>query len=70
MIWKPYTGQRVRLRYRKELRKRCPHDQTGTILAVASGPKLINVKVILDDGREVVVPRGNLFVENFHGRRD
>jgi hypothetical protein len=63
MIWRPKSGDRVVLRYGKRKREGMPHDVRGIVTVVARGPKLINAAVHLDDGRVVVVPRGQLFKE-------
>jgi hypothetical protein len=62
MIWHPKKNQRVELRYNPRMRLlACFHGRTGTVRAVARGPKMVNVEVILDRGSEpVIVPRGNL----------
>ncbi len=59
MIWHPRPGQRIELRYRPAMRGVCPHGQRGTVEIVASG-RIVNCQVWLDDGRRVIVPRGNL----------
>lgn len=62
MIWRPKPGQRVKLRYNKILREVCPHHlATGTVLIAAKGPGPISALVVLDDGTEITVPRGQLF---------
>jgi ribosomal protein L21E len=64
MIWHPKRSQRVELRYNARMRlAACFHGRTGTVRTVARGPKMVNVEVVLDRDREVViVPRGNLRV--------
>lgn len=63
MIYRPRPGQRVQLRYRPSLREYTGlHLATGTVVvAGAPGGGPINALVALDDGRRVVVPRGQLF---------
>lgn len=63
MIWRPLPGMRVRLRYRNSLRAAVEglHLAVGTVMTSGYGPGPINVEIKLDDGRRVVVPRGNLF---------
>ena len=66
MIWHPKPGDRVEIRYNKRLRKqrRCRdiHGQVGTVDYAGRGPGPINARVKLDDGKVVVVARGNLFL--------
>lgn len=63
MIWHPLVGMRVRLRYNRNLRAQMEglHGAVGVIERVAIGPGPINAEVLLDNGRRVVVPRGQLF---------
>jgi DNA helicase TIP49 (TBP-interacting protein) len=62
MIWHPEIGQRVQLRYRRSMQDVVGlHLKTGTIIRVANGTKTINAEVRLDNGKTVIVPRGNLF---------
>ncbi len=61
MIWRPRAGQRVRLQYRRSMRGVCPHGETGIVLIAGKGPGPITALVWLDNGRMVVVPRGNLW---------
>ena len=62
MIWRPKIGQRVQLRYRKSMRDVIGlHLVTGTVIRVATGSKSINAEIRLDNGKTVIVPRGNLF---------
>lgn len=59
MIWKPKTGQRVRLNYK--IKAMLHQGKTGTVAictAGRGGP--VNALVRLDDGTLVVVPRGQL----------
>jgi hypothetical protein len=64
MIWQPKPKQRITLKYRKTLRHDTGlHGATGSIETVASGVKTKNALVRLDNGRRVVAPRGNLFIE-------
>lgn len=64
MIWRPKAGMRVQLRYSKAWRSVVApglHESTGVVIAAGAGPGPINARVQLDDGRDVGVPRGNLF---------
>lgn len=61
MIWQPKPGDRVILKYRKEMRQVCPHYQVGTVEIAGRGPGPICALVKLDsDDKKIVVPRGNL----------
>lgn len=63
MIWNPYKGQSVVFRYRKSLRPVTGlHEKIGTVVVVSTGPKTKNV-LVHHLGKLVVVPRGNLFVQ-------
>jgi len=59
VIWRPKPEQRVELHYRKEMRAACPHLQKGIVIC-SGGRKIVNALVWMDDGRYLVVPRGNL----------
>lgn len=59
MLSNPRIGQRVVLHYRASVRPITPHGQQGTILVRGRG-KPRNHLVLLDDGRKVVVPCGNI----------
>jgi len=69
MIYRPRAGQRVTLRYRAPRRKGAPslrdwtglHLARGTVAVAGTGGGPLNALVDLDDGRRVVVPRGQLF---------
>jgi len=64
MIWHPYPGQRVRVRYSRRAAAVMPyHDCTGYVLAVGRGPGPINAEVRFENGAAAVLPRGNLFRE-------
>jgi len=72
MIWHPYPGQRVRVRYGRrtlalfaQLGKRLPPYQNavGTVVRVGRGPGPINAEVRFENGAAAVLPRGNLFRE-------
>jgi hypothetical protein len=58
------TGQRVELHYRRETRPGAPHLARGVALLMGHGPGPHNVLVLLDDGRRVVVPCGNVAGES------
>ena len=60
MIWHPRIGQRVELHYRKSMRCNDLHLALGVVTVAGTGPGPINAEVKLDDGRTVVVPRGNM----------
>ncbi|MHA1559075.1 MAG: hypothetical protein ACTSWI_00150 [Alphaproteobacteria bacterium] len=61
MIWHPRPGQRVRLWYAKRYAAAMPHHgRLGIMVVAGRGLGPINALVRLDDGPEVVVPRGNL----------
>lgn len=64
MIWHPKPGQRVELRYKKSLRGvphfAALHGSRGVVICAAAGGSMVNAAVRLDDGRTLVVPRGNL----------
>lgn len=62
MIWWPKQGQRVELHYRKETRAAAPHLARGVVVKAGKGGGPVNALVRLDDGRMIVVPRGNLFM--------
>lgn len=64
MIWRPFIGQMVRLRYRKGLNAH--HDLTGVVEIASRGRGPINSAVRLENGNVVVVPRGNLFEVKLH----
>jgi len=60
MIWRPRVGQRVELHYRKSMRLNGLHLARGVVTVAGCGPGPINAAVTLDDGRTVIVPRGNM----------
>lgn len=65
MIWHPKPGQQVSFIYRKSLREATGlHGRSGTVITAALGPKTKNALVRVGfppfQGRNVVVPRGNL----------
>jgi len=60
MTWHPQPGQRVELHYRKSMRVNGLHLARGVVTVAGNGPGLINATVMLDDGRTVIVPRGNM----------
>jgi len=60
VIWHPQPGQRVELHYRKSMRVNGLHLERGVVTVAGSGPGPINAAVALDDGRTVIVPRGNM----------
>ncbi len=70
MLSHPQIGQRVELRYAPARRAVCRsgdgralHGCFGTVLVAGRGrPR--NHLIRLDDGREVIVPAGNLRKEN------
>jgi len=64
MIWHPKPGQEIELRYNAGLRK-IPHfaelhRARGVVICAAAGRGPVNAGVRLQDGRTLVVPRGNL----------
>lgn len=60
MIYSAY-GQRVELRYAPNRgRSLAPHTATGRALRMAHGRGPHNVLVVLDDGRKMIVPHGNV----------
>lgn len=61
VIWRPKSGDRVVLRYKKSARGFFPHNARGTVFVAGRGPGPINAEIILEEGRRIVVPRGNLF---------
>lgn len=64
MIWRPKPGTRVELHYRPDIKPLTGlHLATGTVEVAGAGPGPINAAVRLEDGRRVVVPRGQLFKE-------
>lgn len=64
MIWHPRRGERVRIRYRRDVAGGMPfHGRTGTVEVAASTARQVNALVALDGGGLAVVPRGNLFRE-------
>lgn len=64
MIWKPKAGERVCIRYAaKRAHLFAYHNQQGIVVVVSSGRCAVNALVRLDDGRNVIVPRGNLFLK-------
>lgn len=64
MIRRPYLGQRVALHYRPSARLAVGlHLARGVVLCAGTGRGPINVLVDLEDGRLVVIPRGNLSEE-------
>lgn len=64
MIYHPAPSQRVTLRYRPALREYVGlHLVRGVVVVAGSGRGPINALVQLEDGRQVVVPRGQLFKE-------
>jgi len=60
MIWHPRLGQRVELHYRKSMRCNGLHLERGVVTVAGRGPGPINAAVALDNGRTVIVPRGNM----------
>lgn len=63
MIWKPKTGQRVEIRYAKKRAHLFPrHGCKGVVRVTGAGQRAANVLVRFDDGADVIVPRGNLFL--------
>lgn len=61
MIGYPYKGQSVMIWYAKKRAHLWPlHGRWGTVKVfnTKGGPK--NVLVVLDDGQEVIVPKGNI----------
>ena len=60
MIWHPRLGQRVELHYRRSMRCNGLHLERGVVTVAGRGPGPINAAVALDDGRMVIVPRGNI----------
>lgn len=62
MLASPRIGQRVELRYRESFRPIMPHGARGVVI-IASRGRPRNHAVRLDDGREVIVPCGNLIKE-------
>ena len=71
MIFHPQPGQLVTVRYRASVRQKMPCDgRRGRIVRVGRGPGPINCEVEFLEGmnygpdRFVIVPRGNLFLEN------
>jgi len=62
MIRWPKPGQRVELHYRKETRDAAPHLATGTVVKSGRGRGPINALILLDDGRAMVVPHGQLML--------
>ena len=60
MIWHPQPGQRVELHYRKSMRCNGLHLERGVVTVAGRGPGPINAAVALDNGRTVIVPRGNM----------
>ena len=60
MIWRPKHGMHVELHYRQSMRCNGLHLATGTVTVAARGPGPINAEIRLDDGRAVIVPRGNM----------
>lgn len=64
MIYHPQPGQRVRLRYRRKFCHLFPYHGRSGVVSVSGGRGgPINALVVLDDGKKVVVPRGNLEIE-------
>lgn len=64
MIYRPAPGQRVTLRYRSTLREYVGlHLARGVVVIAGGGRGPVNALVELDDGRRLVVPRGQLFNE-------
>ena len=62
MIFHPRPGQPVELHYRPSLRAYVGlHLAHGTVVVAGSGRGPINALVVLDSGRRVVIPRGQLF---------
>lgn len=62
MIRWVYRGQRVHLRYAAKKRAATVglHLARGVVVVAASGPGPHNCLVALDDGRQVVVTRGQM----------
>ena len=68
MIWKPKTGQRVRLNYKNKTMLHQGKTGTVSICTVGRGGP-VNALVRLDDGTLIVVPRGQLnMMEEENGR--
>lgn len=67
MIWHPKTGDRVELRYRESWLSdphfASLHRARGVVICAAAGSSQVNAAVQLDDGRVLVVPRGNILLE-------
>jgi len=64
MIDRPHPGQRVSLRYRLSLRGYTGlHLARSVVVVAGTGRGPINVLVVIEDDRRVVVPRGQLFDE-------
>ena len=65
MIWSPREGQRVQIRHSVAKRRVMRwHGCAGVVRCSSLGPGPRNVWVALDNGNDVVVPRGNLFLRN------
>ena len=66
MILYPRRNQRVRLHYRRSLAQAtlelpaAPEGTTGTVVCCGRGPGAHNALILGDDGRRLVVPKGNL----------
>lgn len=64
MIYRPASGERVTLRYRPTLRAYTGlHLARGVVVVAGTGRGPVNALVELEDGRQVVAPRGQLFKE-------
>jgi len=66
MIRRPFPHQRVELHYGPKYRASVRaglHLACGIIARVSRGPGPHNVGVVLDSGEKIVVPKGNLFIE-------
>lgn len=61
MIWHPYKGIRVELRYRRGLNISPYHGRVGVVVTSGKGPAPVNALIELTTGKRVVVPRGSLF---------
>jgi len=69
MIWHPKPGQLVQLHYAASGQVFPYQDRIGVAVRVGRGPGPRNAEVLLvEDGRCVVVPRGNLEPLSREGR--
>lgn len=68
-MYRPSPGQRVELHYAGPRRKGVPslrdwtglHLARGVVVCAGTGRGPVNALVELEDGRQVVAPRGQLF---------